>query len=211
MDDDVLPFPPGALVFKRLVMSAALVGCTLIGVAGPAQSAARTPARLLTADAFQQDCLDAHNTYRARHGVPAMQSDPQIVAFAQKWAAEMARTRKFEHSTADVRLPLHRDGSWGENTFYSMSSAPGQVVSCAEVVKGWYDEIKDYDFNNPGFSQKTGRFTQVVWKSSTKLGCGRATTSAIPGRTETYIVCDYAPLGNLATADLFKENVFPGR
>ena len=32
----------------------------------------------------------------------------------------------------------------------------------------------DYDYGNPGFKGGTGHFTQVVWKSSTKLGIGVA-------------------------------------
>ncbi len=37
-----------------------------------------------------------------------------------------------------------------------------------------YNEIEDYDFDNPRFSFKTGHFTQMVWKSSRKLGIGTA-------------------------------------
>ncbi|EEC02687.1 conserved hypothetical protein, partial [Ixodes scapularis] len=70
-----------------------------------------------------------------------------------------------------------------------------------DVVKAWYDEIKDYNFNNGGFSGATGHFTQVVWKNSTKLGCGWARSH----RNNIYVVCNYSPPGNYM--DKFKENV----
>lgn len=34
-----------------------------------------------------------------------------------------------------------------------------------------YDEVVNYNFTMPGFSPSTGHFTQVVWKSSSQLGC----------------------------------------
>jgi len=42
-------------------------------------------------------------------------------------------------------------------------------------VKAWTDESKDYNPKNP----KPSHFTQVVWKSSKKLGC--AMVDCAPG------------------------------
>ena len=57
----------------------------------------------------------------------------------------------------------------------------------------WYDEVKNYNYNNPVFSGSTGHFTQVVWKSSTKLGCGIGVAS----NNNIYGVCNYSPPGNV--------------
>lgn len=65
-----------------------------------------------------------------------------------------------------------------------------------------YDEIKDYDFKNPGFSQVTGHFTQVIWKSSTKLGAAFARSG-----NQIIVVAHYAPAGNVIGQ--FRENVRP--
>ena len=74
------------------------------------------------------------------------------------------------------------------------------------ATKMWYDEIKQYKFNNPGFSGGTGHFTQVVWKGSRELGMGRAKGTGKKGDF-TYIVARYKPAGNMMGK--FEENVFP--
>merc|ERR1719327_622481 len=66
----------------------------------------------------------------------------------------------------------------------------------------WYSEIKDYDFSNPGFKPNVGHFTQVVWKSTTKLGCGTASDGP-----NVYVTCRYDPGGNMMGA--FADNVQP--
>ncbi|MFD3747856.1 CAP domain-containing protein [Nocardia sp. NPDC058633] len=42
--------------------------------------------------------LNAHNTYRAKHGSPKMVLDPAVSASAQKWAENLANTQNFAHS-----------------------------------------------------------------------------------------------------------------
>jgi len=71
-----------------------------------------------------------------------------------------------------------------------------------EATDAWYDEIKLYSFNSPGFSSGTGHFTQVVWKGSKKLGIGYALTSDGRG---LYVVAQYSPPGNYMGQ--FSQNV----
>lgn len=65
-------------------------------------------------------------------------------------------------------------------------------------------QVHQYNFNNPGFSHGTGHFTQMVWVSSTQLGCAAAT-----GCGTTYYTCHYSPAGNIASAQHFRDNVLP--
>lgn len=39
----------------------------------------------------------------------------------------------------------------------------------------WYDEVKDYDFDNDEYSPATRHFTQLIWKATESLGVGQAT------------------------------------
>jgi len=74
----------------------------------------------------------------------------------------------------------------------------------AEATDAWYDEIKFYSFNRPGFAMSTGHFTQVVWKGSEKLGVGFAITS---DGNSIYVVAQYSPQGNYMGQ--FGQNVLP--
>ena len=40
---------------------------------------------------FEQDCLKAHNEYRAKHGVPPLKWNKQLRDDAQKWANTLAQ------------------------------------------------------------------------------------------------------------------------
>lgn len=73
-----------------------------------------------------------------------------------------------------------------------------------EATQLWYDEVKDYDYGQPGFAMNTGHFTQVVWKGTSKLGLG---VSFSQGDGRVVIVGRYNPPGNV-TGD-FPNNVPP--
>ena len=40
---------------------------------------------------FEEDCLKAHNEYRAKHGVPSLKWNSQLRDDAQKWANTLAQ------------------------------------------------------------------------------------------------------------------------
>ena len=92
----------------------------------------------------------------------------------------------------------------GENLAAAMQSGgePLDKVYQQTASFQWYNEIKDYNFNSPGFNMDTGHFTQVVWKSTTKVGFGYAANA-----NSCYVCARYNPAGNMMNA--FQDNV-PG-
>ena len=69
----------------------------------------------------------------------------------------------------------------------------GGTPTPAHAMQGWYtSEEKLYDYSSGGFSKGTGHFTQIVWKSSLRLGCAAANTG-----NRWYWACHFAPGGNM--------------
>lgn len=133
--------------------------------------------------------LAAHNQVRDKHCVPALTWSPKLAAYAQEWANTLRdKGCAFDHRP---RSP------YGENL--AMFGPPGGT-NATEILMGWYNEIKHYDFSKHTFSFQTGHFTQVVWKATTQLGCGRAVCKG----AELW-VCNYAPAGNVSGS--FAANV----
>lgn len=100
---------------------------------------------------------------------------------------------------------VHSGGPYGENL------AAGYVGGI-EPTDAWYDEIADYDYSNPGYSDATGHFTQLIWASSVELGCAEVICDNI---WRQYTICEYSPRGNIVstnreiTVEIFDENVLP--
>ncbi|XP_059193410.1 Golgi-associated plant pathogenesis-related protein 1-like [Centropristis striata] len=142
---------------------------------------------------FQQEFLETHNAYRAKHNTPPMTLSSELTASAQKWADHLLANNTLEH----------RQMPDGEN-LYNMCSSTTIKLTGKEAVDSWYGEIKDYNWGNPGFSGQTGHFTQVVWKDSTELGVGMATNG-----NKVFVVGQYRPAGNMNRKEYFEQNVLP--
>ena len=150
--------------------------------------------------ALQSAALSKHNSYRSTHNSPNMTLSSSLNSSAQSWANHLASNGVFEHSKTNV----------GENLFvsYTTASSVDSAALANQAVTSWYNEVSDYDYANPGFSGKTGHFTQVVWKNSTELGCAAAQgVATIQGNQYNafYVVCQYNPAGNVLRQ--FEDNV----
>ena len=136
---------------------------------------------------FASSVLAEHNKKRAlQKDTPALTWSDTLATYAQDYADNYDCSGTLTHS----------GGPYGENLALGYDG-PG-------AVDAWYNEISDYDFSNPGFSSNTGHFTQVVWKSTTQVGCGIKTCGGAWG---DYVICSYNPAGNYGGE--YADNVEP--
>lgn len=106
----------------------------------------------------------------------------------------MAKEKKLVHSkTKDPK------SKYGENIYMSGNLKLSDSDAVKSATTKWFDENKDYKFNNL-FSSVTGHFTQVVWKSSKYLGIGIARSDK-----GVYVCANYDPAGNCLSQ--FLQNV----
>ena len=152
----------------------------------------RSPLPDQTDDTFQQNLLKSVNDLRAKHGVPALTIDTQLVTAAKARAQVVSSYNQLDenHQGADPNL--------GENLYWGASTS-GPAGPATDATTDWYSEIKDYNFAaaaaNPGTT--TGHFTQLVWKATTKIGAARAAGQGTQ-YYETYIVAEFSSAGNVS-------------
>ena len=80
----------------------------------------------------------------------------------------------------------------GENLFMMSGAKPGP----SQAMTGWYSkEESQYSYDvSPGFSTITGHFSQIAWKSTTRLGCAAAKSKT--GET-WFWTCHFSKAGNV--------------
>lgn len=136
----------------------------------------------------QKEALSIHNKIRAWHHTPKLVWDDGLADYAERYANKC----EFRHSHSP----------YGENI------AAG-YPSISAAVNAWYTEHQYYSYDRPGFSYRTGHFTQLVWKESKKLGCAYIACNGKGGTPGNYLVCEYNPAGNILGKEYFIKNVLP--
>lgn len=153
---------------------------------------------VLSAQALDFDeagMVAAHNRWRKTVGAPPLSYSTELAASAQEWANHLKQSNhcQMQHSQPD--------GHYGENLFWAsaLEWSDGrrevQKVSPKTVVDDWGNERADYNYktNNCAKGKMCGHYTQVIWKSTTTVGCAIAVCE---DSREQVWVCQYQPPGN---------------
>ncbi|KAJ6093517.1 hypothetical protein N7486_008806 [Penicillium sp. IBT 16267x] len=172
-----------------------------------------SPASYTSLPDFTETVLQVSNEYRGIHEADEVVWNETLVKYARSWA--------------ETCIWKHSDGPYGENLAFGYPNA-------SAAVEAWGDEGKLYNFKKPtGFTEATGHFTQLVWKSTEEVGCaavncgytedlskvrrdggGLVPRTVADGSSRAqgwYVVCEYMPPGNVVGDhdEYFKKNVWP--
>lgn len=141
-------------------------------------------------DALMQRVMTTmHNVTRQSARVAPLTWSASLAVDAQRYAEQLTRTRRFEHSPQPRGIP-----NQGENLWTGTRGA----YRYEEMAQHWVDEERFFvnlpvpAMSNTGNYEDVGHYTQIIWSRTTAFGCGFASN-----RTDDYLVCRYTPGGNV--------------
>ena len=140
--------------------------------------------------------LRLHNEARAEFGSAPLLWNEDLENDAREWAEQLATENRIRHEPRD-----QREGA-GENLWLGTKD----VFSNAEMLKEFISEKEyfragEFPYNSTtGNWRDIGHYTQVVWPSTTDVGCAMAS-----GTRADILVCRYSPPGNRRGVTLTKK------
>ncbi|XP_054284405.1 cysteine-rich secretory protein 2-like [Macrosteles quadrilineatus] len=154
----------------------------------------KLPRRVLTPSSrqVQRKIVVYHNFFRT-HVHPAaadmlsMTWHKGAALSAQRWADQC---QLLTHDNLSGRW-IDSYGSCGQNIFISTHQVPWFFA-----IKTWFLERHNFTYDGDNSLIEVGHYTQLVWASTHKVGCGFAECQRNSGKKYFSYVCNYCPIGN---------------
>jgi hypothetical protein len=142
--------------------------------------------RFTPPDEKSERMLAAHNRARAEVGVPALNWDRELAAGAAQYAEQMSTVGR-AHASREGRKCVR------ENLLQSRpgSRSPEQMVGVWLAEKASFKPGVFPDVSTTGDWAQVGHYTQIIWATTTHVGCATHT-----GAGYDWTVCRYTPPGN---------------
>ena len=144
--------------------------------------ASTSSAQVLPTDEEKAVILERHNYWRSDVGISSkLEWSNEMQTQAADWAVQLK-----EDNCGCKHRPNNK---FGENLFKGTTGA----YSAAYVIDAWASEKADYNYgkNKCRSGKMCGHYTQIVWESTTKVGCAKITCDGMD-----IWVCNYDPPGN---------------
>jgi uncharacterized protein YkwD len=140
------------------------------------------------ADLLRTVVLNAHNSARHQFGVAPVIWNEELAAGALAHAQYMAATGIYGHDQTPGRRKKSGENLWrGTRGVFSYDVMVGVMVEEARYFRpgAFPDNAVNGDWHS------VAHYTQIVWPTTTEVGCALASSA-----TTDYFVCRYAPTGN---------------
>ena len=187
-----------------------VVVTTIVATAAPAQPT-NDPSYVDDA-AFQRAVLNSTNTFRSQHNASNLAWNDTLADFGRDYAqrCEWAHTVSRPHTYLLHARPVGSRGAHADGGGIEQGGPYGENLvqgypDVAASIDAWGNERRLYDFAAGAFAEPTGHFTQLVWKGTAAVGCGRRFCDGANEVSGWYVVCEYSPRGNIVGA--FRANV----
>ncbi|CAK9154545.1 unnamed protein product [Ilex paraguariensis] len=128
--------------------------------------------------------LFAHNLVRAAKFELPLTWDFQLERYARWWAGQRQADCRLMHSFPEDDFKLGENIYWGS----------GSSWTPADAVGAWAGEEKYYSYqkNSCAVGQQCGHYTQIVWRTTRRIGCARMVCRS----GDVFMTCNYDPPGN---------------
>jgi uncharacterized protein YkwD len=132
-----------------------------------------------------QTMLDMHNAARAEVGAAPLRWSPVLAEHAATWAEHLARVGRIEHSPREGR-GIERENLNEGMLWWTTEQMMGNWLGEKRYFHGGiYPNVCEGDWS------QCSHYSQMIWPTTTDLGCGEAS-----GSGHKWLVCRYSPGGN---------------
>ena len=132
--------------------------------------------------------LAAHNRERANFGFPPLVWDPLLASSAAAYGPTLASLGTLQHSPRQSR-PGQRENLWkGSRGYFT----PEQMVGLWIAERRYFRPGIFPNVSTTGNWMDVSHYTQLVWPTTTRLGCAIHST-----RSTDFLICRYSPPGNI--------------
>ncbi len=138
---------------------------------------------------MRETVMRAHNQARKIYGSRPLIWDERLASDARAYARTLARSHTFEHDPQ-----YGANDPQGENLWMGTRGA----FTYGTMVGDWIDERRYFrpgrfpNVSRSGDWSMVGHYTQVVWPTTTAVGC-----AVVSNASDDYLVCRYFPAGNV--------------
>jgi hypothetical protein len=176
-------------------MSSSLAGAVVALIISTPAADAQAPTPASSAVSFSQEILAAHNRYRLAAGVPPLVWSDDLASAARVWADTLNSNLQFAHDP----------GAGARNQGENLWMGTADRFSLTQMVDDWGSEQRNFqnglfpNVSTTGNWFDVGHYSQMVWRSTTSVGC-----AGITGSDRNYrLVCRYGPAGNILGQQVF--------